>query len=53
MTTQENNELEQMRRQMAILQGKLDKETIVNKRLMRESHLDHRHRKHHLRCLYL
>ena len=37
MTTQENNELEQMRRQMAILQGKLDKETIVNKRLMRES----------------
>lgn len=37
MNTQENNILEEMRRQMAILQAKLDKETIINDRLLRES----------------
>lgn len=37
MNTQENNILEEMRRQMAILQEKLDKETIINDRLLRES----------------
>ena len=37
MNTQENNILEEMRRQMAILQEKLDKEIIINDRLLRES----------------
>lgn len=33
MNIQDNNTLEEMRRQMAILQEKLDNETIVNERL--------------------
>lgn len=37
MNPQEDNTLEEMRRQMAILQEKLDNETIVNERLLRES----------------
>ncbi len=37
MNIQDNNTLEEMRRQMAILQEKLDNETIVNERLLRES----------------
>ena len=37
MNTQDNTTLEEMRRQMAILQEKLDNETIVNERLLRES----------------
>lgn len=37
MNPQEDNTLEEMRRQMAILQEKLDHETIVNERLLRES----------------
>lgn len=37
MNPQENNTLEEMRRQMAILQEKLHNETIVNDRLLRES----------------
>ena len=37
MNPQESNTLEEMRRQMAILQEKLHNETIVNDRLLRES----------------
>lgn len=37
MNTQDNNQLEEMRSQMAILQSKLNNETIVNERLLRES----------------
>ena len=37
MNPQEDNTLEEMRRQMAILQEKLDNETVVNERLLRES----------------
>ena len=37
MNLQEDNTLEEMRRQMAILQEKLENETIVNERLLRES----------------
>ena len=37
MNIQDNNTLEEMRRQMAILQEKLNNETIVNERLLRES----------------
>ena len=37
MNPQEDNTLEEMRRQLAILQEKLDNETIVNERLLRES----------------
>lgn len=37
MNPQEDNTLEEMRRQMATLQEKLDNETIVNERLLRES----------------
>lgn len=35
--TQTTNELEEMHAQLSILKGKLDKETIVNDRLLRES----------------
>ena len=37
MNTQDINQLEEMRSQMAILQSKLNKETIINERLLRES----------------
>lgn len=37
MNTQDTNQLMEMRSQMAILQNKLNKETIVNERLLRES----------------
>lgn len=37
MNTQDINQLEEMRSQMAILQNKLNKETIINERLLRES----------------
>lgn len=42
MNTQDNNQLEEMRSQMAILQDKLNKESIVNERLLRES-MKHRY----------
>ncbi len=42
MNTQDTNQLEEMRSQMAILQSKLNKETIINERLLRES-MKHRY----------
>lgn len=42
MNTQETNQMMEMRSQMAILQNKLNKETIINERLLRES-MKHRY----------